>query len=123
MGITIALGILLFFGLFWLMCPAAPGALARPFNILTRNIWGPETNKIRLETLERVRQLYIDEDVPAESAVLMATKEDGVSEEELYAACKAIDAKDLVDILTGSNRSRLRAMARVIAKKAKYEKR
>ena len=113
---TFLLFIFLFFGIAWMILPNAPRIVARPFIILLKYIWEPETNKVRKETVKRLRELYVDQDIPAETAVLMTTSEEGITEEELYSAFRAIDANDLMDIITSTKKSRLTMALRLMRK-------
>ena len=64
-------------------------------------IWREETRPVvAREVIDRLKELCVDGDVPAETAVLMAAQENDVSEETMLAAFNADDAQELIKILS-----------------------
>jgi hypothetical protein len=67
---------------------------------LFSKIWKEETRPVvAREVIDRVKELCIDGDVPAKTAVLMAAKENDVEEATMLAAFNADDAEELIKIL------------------------
>jgi hypothetical protein len=65
------------------------------------------------EVLERIKELYVDYDVPEETAILIASKEHMLSEDEILGSLNAIDAKDFMDILLGNKRKKMNTLLRI----------
>lgn len=71
-------------------------------------IWSEETRPaVARETIDRIKELCVDGDVSEETAILMAAKENNLTEDELLASFNASDAKELVSILSGKNSNML----------------
>jgi hypothetical protein len=66
-----------------------------------------ENHTDRMEVVQRIKDLYVDGDVPAESALLMAATESGKSEKEILNAFGAMNAIDLMDRIKGNPRGAL----------------
>ncbi len=64
-------------------------------------VWHEEDRApVARETVERIKELCVDGDVPEETAVVMAARESGLSEEQLLNHFDAKDAEELVRILS-----------------------
>ena len=65
-------------------------------------IWSEETRPaVAREAIDRLKELCIDSDVPEETAILMAARENGVTEREMLASFNAEDAAELMRMLSG----------------------
>lgn len=70
-------------------------------NKFLSHIWSEEELPVvKRETKERLDELFIDGDVPEETAVLMTATEENMEEKELLEMFQAVDAKDLKSIVT-----------------------
>ena len=78
-------------------------------------IWAEEERPIiKRDTQERLQELFLDGDVPEETAVLMAAKEQNMEEEELLAMFNAVNARNLANIFKSKGPSRIGSVLRVI---------
>jgi len=68
-------------------------------------IWSEK--EINKDTRKRLKELSVDSDVPEETALLIASKEQKLKEEELIRAFNALDAKDLAKMIKGNKRDML----------------
>ena len=74
-------------------------------NIFSK-IWSEEPHKaVTRETVERLAGLLLENGTPEDTAVLIAAREQGISERELLNSFGADDAKELVRILSSKNPS------------------
>jgi len=65
-------------------------------------IWSEEEKPIiKREVQERLEDLFVDGDVPDETALVMAAKEANMDEQELLNMFNAVSPKDLKRIMTG----------------------
>lgn len=63
-------------------------------------IWAEEERPmIKRETQERLNELFVDGEVPEEVGLVMASKEQGIEEQEMLALYNAVNAKDLSRIV------------------------
>lgn len=77
-------------------------------NEMFSEIWSEEEHpKIKRETQERLNDLFVDGDIPAETALVIAAREESIEEKELLAMFGALDAKDLKAILRARGPTRV----------------
>jgi len=84
-------------------------------NKMFSSIWSEEEHPlIKRETQERLNELFVDGDVPAETGLIMAAKEQNVEEEELLAMLGAINASDLKRIVKSKGAARVMDLYKVL---------
>jgi hypothetical protein len=66
-------------------------------------IWA-EPSKQRVAIANRLKELYVDGDVPDETAVIIAAAESGASEEELLSLFDNMSASDIRTLVSGDAR-------------------
>jgi hypothetical protein len=85
--------------------------IAPALNRMFAMVWSEDT-QIKSEAVDRIKELYVNGELPEESALLMASVETGESESNILAAFNAMDAEDLAKIIRGKPRSMpLRALS------------
>jgi len=95
------IGLILITGVFCIF--VALKYLVPSINKMFSIIWEDETFTQGKEIRKRAKELMVDSEIPEETAVLMASKEMRVSEENLLNAVEAMSPADLKKIITGKN--------------------
>lgn len=106
---------------------AVLAALAIHYGIPAANrffdlIWEDPSKRQQAAIARRLKELHVDGDVPAETAILMAAKERNVTEDELKDVAGMFGTSDIVGMLTGK-RSPVSAFLSGIDKAMKRRKR
>lgn len=83
--------------------------LIPPINAMFALIWEDPRERQRHMVLKRLKELHVDGDVPAETAVLMASQENNITEEQLKAAVGMFSASEIKSVLLGQ-----RSLSRVV---------
>lgn len=82
------------------------------FNKLFSFIWSEEEKPIiKREAQERLNELFVDGDVPEETAAVMTATEENMEERELLEMFRATSPKDLKRIITSKDKGSLIANA------------
>ena len=69
-------------------------------------IWCEEPRKqVARETIDRLKELMVDGDVPEETALLMVAKEQDIEAKDILQSFDADDAKELIQLLSAKNPS------------------
>ena len=104
--------------LIWVFSVLGMGKLAPWLNKeVFSKIWSEESKPmIAREAIDRIKELCIDGDVPAETAVLMASKEHGLDERQLLSNFDVADAKELIRMLSAKNPNWMAMMMKKIGK-------
>jgi hypothetical protein len=69
-------------------------------------IWCEEPRKqVARETIDRLKELMVDGDVPEETALLMVAKEQEIEAKDILQSFDADDAKELIQLLSAKNPS------------------
>lgn len=85
--------------------------LAPLTNKLFAYIWSEdETPVVQKETKERLDELFVDSDVPEETAVLMTAVEQNIDEKKVLEMFGAMNAKDLKNIMASKNSGVMRVL-------------
>lgn len=78
-------------------------------------IWSEQ--EVNNDVKKRLKELYVDSDVPEETGLLIASQEQKMKEEELLRAFGALDANDLSNIIKKNPRDTLTKLISVVEKK------
>lgn len=70
-------------------------------NRLFSLIWEDPTERQRKKILKRIKELYVDGNIPEETAILMAAKEYNTTEREVLETIGAVSVGDVVKMATG----------------------
>ena len=89
--------------------------LIPPINAMFALIWEDPRERQRRMVLKRLKELHVDGNVPAETAVLMASQEISATEADLRAAAGLFSASEIKSVLRGE-RSLLRVVSDSIQK-------
>ena len=91
--------------LVWVLVVVGQGKLMPWMNKhVFSKIWCEEPRKqVARETIDRLKELMVDSDVPEETALLMVAKEQDINAEDVLNSFDADDAKDLIRILSAKN--------------------
>jgi hypothetical protein len=76
-------------------------------------IWN-ERDDEKLAVAARIKELYVDGDVPEETALMMAAAESGQSKESILNAFDAVDASDLAKIMRQKPRTAMNIMTQML---------
>lgn len=80
------------------------------FNRLFSYIWEDNSDRQRAEALKRLKDLYVDGELPEEVAVLLASSEMSATEKEFRKMVDVMGPADLTALVTGK-KSALRIVA------------
>ncbi|HAH32913.1 MAG TPA: hypothetical protein DCL44_11435 [Elusimicrobia bacterium] len=83
---------------------------------LFSKIWHEEKPVVDKETIKRIKELCVDDEVSEETAVLMTARETGESEQNIYAAFDVSDARELVSLLAGKKPGLFQIINKAISK-------
>lgn len=75
--------------------------IAPVFNKWLSYVWEDPSEKQRLELVKRIKELHVDGNVPAETSVLMASKEMGADEAATLKMLGKLSPSDIKAVLTG----------------------
>ena len=78
-------------------------------------IWSEQT--MNDDVKARLKELYVDSDVPEETGLLIASVEQEMQEEEILRAFSALDANDLSSIIKKNPRDSLSKLISIVEKK------
>ena|SRR3990172_4433157 len=87
-------------------------------NRIFASIWN-DNEVVSADTIKRIKELYMDGEVPIETAVMMASTETGVDRGEILKALGASSPNDVAHIMRGGRASFLFRLARTMDKNRK----